>query len=239
MSRYRHVRRSARLSQSRSCPRRGSSPSRMTASMPTPSTTPEMNWVFDEDTGGSIHHDLDQCKACKTWYNHYIEHRDEENDSWREACQSRLDLHCQKVLPSLEKSDGHKELDVLSRQVEKFCQELSSHTDQNGLEFQHSRLRQAEESNRTLKTEHEEVERECEKMLGELFELRQKIRHQERENKSLRWRLQDAQQKLLQDVKFSTTRLSYAHQTPPSANTNATKGLFGTGNMAPRCKVGL
>ena len=239
MSQYHHVRQSAHLSQLCSCPHRGSSPSRMTASMPTLSTTPEMNWVFDEDTGGSIHHDLDQCKACKTWYNHYIEHHDKENDSWCKACQSCFNLHCQKVLLSLEKSGGCKEFNVLSWQVEKFCQELSSLTDKNWLEFQHSQLWQAKELNHTLRMEHEEVERECEKMLGELFELHQKICHQERENKSLCWQLQDTQQKLLQDVKFSTTRLSYAHQTPRSTKTNTTKGLFGTGNMVPRCKVGL
>ena len=100
--------------------------------------TPEMNWVFDEDTGGSIRHDLDQCKACKTWHNHYIQHCNKENNSWHEACQSHLDLDCQKVLLSLEKSDGHKELNVLSWQVEKFCQELLSLTDKNWFEFLHS-----------------------------------------------------------------------------------------------------
>ena len=231
------VRRSARLAQSGSCPRRGSSPCRMTVSMPTPTTTPEMNWVFDEDTGGSIRHVLDQCKACKTWYNHYAQHRDEESDSWQEACQSRLNSHNQTVLPFLEKSDGHKELSALDRQLETYGQELSSLNDKN--RFLPSQFQQAVELNHTLEAERDEAGRERTKLLGELFQLRRKIADQEMVNNTLRWRLQHAEQELLQDVSISTTRLSYAHQTPPSANTNATKSRFGTGNMVPWCKAGL
>ena len=202
MSRYRPVRRSAGVSQLGSRPRHGPPPARMTASKPMRTTTPEKNWVFDEDTG-AIHHDLDQCRSCKTWHKHYIQHRD-ESDSWQEACQSRSDLRCQEVL-QCDESGEHEELAALSWQLENLQHELSAlkHSDN----FLHSRLLNAENVNHSLRRNCDQAKKKLNERLQELLELRQKLAHEEEECGHLRRRLENATQDPLPDVRISTSRL--------------------------------
>ena len=206
MPRSQDVHRSARSSQLGSRPRRGPSPRRMMSSKPVLITTPEKDWVFDEDTG-AIHHVLDQCRVCKIWHNHYIRSRD-ESDSWQEACQSRSDWRCQQVL-LFDNSGEHKELAVLSRQVENLRDELSGRKGSDA--FLHSRLQWTENSNRLLMRERDQAKKKLNETMQELLELRQQLALEEEECGHLHRRLENAAQEPLPDVRISTTRLPSLH----------------------------
>ena len=195
--------------------------------------------MFDEDTG-AIHHDLKQCRTCKNWHNHFMNHRDTDSPSWVEADQSRFDKHCGEALSSLHDSDGYVQLAGMGRTLEKIQVDLSTIKERD--KFQYLQFKWLKKQNVIIDQECEQAKQKCEEMEEKISTLNREVLKHKWGRDHLRWRLENAEQELKninQELKNANQELENANRKLEDANRELEKASSHTPSRPVASSVAL